>query len=446
MRHVSEESVRKFLGLQASREQVREVVHHLLTGCPDCLALAYRIATETGLSGPLSWEDAYEQVFARALAFASEEEQRLALESLRGWAKWATLEPMSPQLRFLKIESDPSYHTWGVYERLLEAGRGHLRSEPAEAVDIVHLAVTVAEKLDPAVVGEKRIADLQASAWAALGNAKRVASDFEGAQRAFNEAWCILEKGTGDPLEEANLISLEASYMNDLGEFETAEASLGEALEIYQNLGDPHMQGRTLLKMGDVIGHVYPERGLTHIRKALVLIDPAREARLLLCAEHDLAWYLNDIGQPEEALASLNRARPLYRQFPDRWTQLRLHWLEGRIAFRLGDYPEAETIFTQLWDEFRARDLHHELVLLSIDLAEVLVAKGEYARAEELIGQCHPILASWGLHRYALAAWLMLQRAIGERRIGAIFGQIREYYRRYWVRPSPFGGIGEVTN
>jgi tetratricopeptide (TPR) repeat protein len=161
------------------------------------------------------------------------------------------------------------------------------------------------------------------------------------------------------------------------------------------------------------------------------LRDPGDDARLLLCAKHHLAWYLNDLGHPEDALAVLNRARPLYRQFPDRRTQLRLHWLEGRIAFRLGDYTEAETIFVQLWDDFRARDLQHDLVLLSIDLAEALVAKGEHARDEDLIGQCQPILASWGL-RYVLVAWLMLQQAIRERQAGAIFGQTREYYRRHW--------------
>ena len=319
-RHISEESARKLLRLEASKEQGRDVVRHLLTGCPDCLAMIYGITTEMGLcpeGGPPSWEDAYEKIFTRALAFANEEELTLALENLRGWAKWAALEPMTPQRRLFTVESDPSYHTWGVYERLLEAGRGYLRSEPMEAADVIHLAIKVAEKLGPVEVGEKLAADLQAAAWATLGNAKRLASDLEGSRLAFHEAWRLLKEGTGDPVEEANLISLEASYLNDLGEFETAEASLAKALEIYQRLGDPHLQGRTLLQMGDTIGHVNPERGLAHIRKALVLIDPAREARLLLCAEHDLAWYLNDLGQPEDALAVLNRARPLYRQFPD---------------------------------------------------------------------------------------------------------------------------------
>ena len=128
--------------------------------------------------------------------------------------------------------------------------------------------------------------------------------------------------------------------------------------------------------------------------------------RLDLCAQHDLACFLNDCGRPEEALAVLDRARPLYKQFPDNWTQLRLHWLEGRIARNLGELTEAGDIYKQLWEEFQARDLHHELVLLSIDLAELLVFKGESDRAADLVEQCYPILKTWGLHSYALAAWL----------------------------------------
>jgi hypothetical protein len=91
-RHISEESARELLRLEASQEQGKDVVRHLLTGCPDCLETVYRITTEMGLwpeGGPLFWENAYEKIFNRALGFANEEELRLALDHLRGWAKWA---------------------------------------------------------------------------------------------------------------------------------------------------------------------------------------------------------------------------------------------------------------------------------------------------------------------------------------------------------------------
>ena len=214
----------------------------------------------------------------------------MALEKLRGWAQWAQLEPLNPQLRFVTVGSDRRFHTLGFYDRLLEASRWYRRTEPVEAVDIVRLAILVAERLDPATLGEERVADLKAVAWAALGNTNRIAEDFEGARRAFNEAWRILESGTGNPTEEARLIGLEASYMKDIGEFELAESSLEEALEIYRKADDPHQQGRVLLKMGEIIGHLDPRRGLAHIQKALALVEAEREPHLELCAQHALAW------------------------------------------------------------------------------------------------------------------------------------------------------------
>ncbi len=73
-------------------------------------------------------------MFQRALVFATLQEQRLAVEKLRGWGQWSALAPLQPQIRFAVVETDPRYQNWGLYVRLLEASRLYMRSEPAEAV------------------------------------------------------------------------------------------------------------------------------------------------------------------------------------------------------------------------------------------------------------------------------------------------------------------------
>jgi len=94
------------------------------------------------------------------------------------------------------------------------------------------------------VGGEEAATDLQAGAYAFLGNARRLASDLQGARVAINEAWRLHSDRTGDPLEKAHILSLDASYIRTMGEFETAESTLKEALEIYMAAGDLHFQGR----------------------------------------------------------------------------------------------------------------------------------------------------------------------------------------------------------
>ncbi len=173
--HIPEDLFERFLRVETSSEEARKLVRHLLSGCPDCPELAYRVTAGSGLfpalegTGQPGWEQVHEEVFTRAFAWESQEEARLAVEKLRGWGQWAELAPMSPLSRLERVESDPRFHTFGLYERLLEAARWYSRIEPREAVDVVRLAIVVSERLDPAALGEQRVADLQAAAWAELG-------------------------------------------------------------------------------------------------------------------------------------------------------------------------------------------------------------------------------------------------------------------------------------
>jgi tetratricopeptide (TPR) repeat protein len=441
-RHISLDLLRRFVGGTANDDEAARVVRHLLQGCDSCSLSVQGLLREMQ-SGrkdlPYPTANEYEETFRRAFAFGSREERRVALEKLQGWGQWSFLEPFAPPEREVRVRADASFHTWGLYKRLLDASRWYSRTDPAEAVDIVQLAIVVAELLDPAsVAGELGREDLLAEAWAVLGNAKRLASDFEGARAAINTAWQHCEHGSGEPLTKALVVSLESSWLANMGEFELAEQNLEIALRIYRQLGDDHQQGRILLKMGSLIGQADAERGISHILRAMSLISTNREPRLELCAQHDLALYLNEAGRPQHALVVLERARPLYRQFLDDYTQLRLRWLEGKIARRLDQLGGASHTFRRLWEEFQARNLTHEMVLVSIDLAETYVVNGEFDAAAKLVSEVYPILKNLGLNRYALAAWLILQNALELRQVDGLFGHVRLYYRRYWNKPTEF--------
>jgi tetratricopeptide (TPR) repeat protein len=306
-------------------------------------------------------------------------------------------------------------------------------------VDILRLALTVAERIDPRRMGgERGWRDLLAETYALLGDGRRRASDFEGARSAYTLAWQQAEMGTDDPICAAYITRLEAHWMIDMGEFETAEAALDECLAIYRRAGMVGQQGVVLVKMGIAIGYVDAARGVARIREALPLIDAERTPRTMLCAQHDLAWFLADAGENQEALDVLDSARPLYRQFPDEYAQLRLHWLEGKLARNMGRPEESAHTFQQLWEEFRVRELRHDLVLVTIDLAEVIARSGQVEEAAKLVRQVYPIMVNWGLHRYALATWLMLREALELRQLDDLFSRMRTYYRRHWNRPAAF--------
>jgi tetratricopeptide (TPR) repeat protein len=443
--HLSRDLVQRFFRSELSGRDNRAVLHHLIRHCDECLAVAIEVGAEEGYiyqDGDFrsalfpDGAERYHETFLEVLGSADDARLELARERLRGIGLWHALEKQDQVRRLEMIRDDPRMHTWGLYDRLLEKSREMGFRAPGYAAEIADLALAVVDTLDLDSHGAVRIADLRAGALGALGNARRLASNFAGAEKAFRQAQGELSRGTGAPSEQARLFSFQASLHKDLGDFERAMEILDRVIALYQDLQDPHLQGRALLQQADTIGYTNPERAIELVQDGLALIDPQREPRLEWCGRHALTLFLNDAGRPREALTLLELSRPLYEQFQDPWTRIRLHWLEGKIARSLGDLAEAEETFKRLWYDLQDPAYAHELTLLSIDLAEVYVAREKHEEALELVEEFGPMLQEWGMHTEGLMMWLLLQKAVQERRARSeAFRQMAEYLNRAWFRP-----------
>lgn len=326
-RHASEVTLRRFFRAELSRRDSADLVRHLLTQCPRCLETALAVGAEEGfVFTPDGFQperfvtdpDLYNATFLNLLRSGEETQARLAAEKLRGIGLFALLlfallEEKKREKRLDRIRKDRRFHSWGLYTRLMEKSQEYSRNDPAGGLHLAELAVAVVETLDPEEHKPGLIADFHAAALANLGNARRLAADFEGARTSIQEAWEALKPGTGDPLEEASLVSLEASLLRDLGDVEGAVALLDRAFEIYQELDDTNQQARTLIKQANALGGVDPAQAIPLLQEALALLDAAEHPRLELSARHNLIVYLNEAGQTREALALLEISRPLYR-------------------------------------------------------------------------------------------------------------------------------------
>src|SRR5262245_4534438 len=119
--HISEELLQRFIAGASSREEGRRIVRHLVEGCRQCAELTARSWVGEGAD-----EADYEAAFAEAFKFATEMEEQLAIERLRGWAQWSALAPLAPAARIAIVRSQPAYQTLGLYERLLEAAQWYV--------------------------------------------------------------------------------------------------------------------------------------------------------------------------------------------------------------------------------------------------------------------------------------------------------------------------------
>ncbi len=301
--------------------------------------------------------------------------------------------------------------------------------EPERAASLARLAVWVAEQTVDAEAVSRLDHDLLGAAWAQLGNALRIASDLQEAEAAFAAAREHLDRGTGDPLDRARLLSFEASLAGDRGRYRDGIVRCHKATRLLRRAGDDHGQGRVLIQEANL--HVNAGDMTTAIRcldLAAARIDPAREPRLALVARHNLASYLDQQERYDEARERLEQARPLARRLGHRLDLVRLSWLEGRIAFHRGDVRHAE----ERWNEARAafveRRVAYDAALVSLELAGLLARQSRWAELHRLVEEMVPIFRSRSLHREVQTALMLFRDAVRDEAAG-----VAELARDVWL-------------
>jgi hypothetical protein len=155
-----------------------------------------------------------------------------------------------------RLERDAAFHTWGVCELLLELAVEC--DDPRDSAHLAFLALTGAHLLDTERHVPSVVADLQARAWAALGESRRLEGDSAGAEEALRSAACCLALGTGDLLVEAHLFEFEAWVRRDQGRLGEASALLKLASTRYREAGDGELRDRALAARNEILQLIRP--------------------------------------------------------------------------------------------------------------------------------------------------------------------------------------------
>src|SRR5258708_25469677 len=117
--HLSGEPVRHFLEQQVSVSERQAVVRHLVTQCPECLALTGRITAEGGYwfgAGAEAFlERDYTEAFEAAFKFTDRAARRIAVERLCGWGHWSALDPLLPNERLPAVVSGKGLAHLGLF-------------------------------------------------------------------------------------------------------------------------------------------------------------------------------------------------------------------------------------------------------------------------------------------------------------------------------------------
>ena len=413
------------LGQLAPREASR-VVAHLLTGCASCRKqmepLAGVVLTPSHVPDePVEVGSEYDFPLFRAFAAARRYAASLARER-----REVERDREDPTLREVprpeaKGDGASAERDWDRCEQILARCRELRQGGIEDRMDAASLAVGLAERISPSLRGPRKLADLQARAWAERGNARRVADDLPGAETDLAAALERAHQGTGDPRLLARLLDLTASLRTDQRMFEEAAQLLDWVYRIYWALGESHEAGRSLISKSNTALYALDlEEATRLLGQGLSLIDVDREPGLVLVAVHNLLLHLIETDEIQQADRLLRQSRELHAAYGGKMERLKLRWLDGRIAFKLGEQIRAEEAFSEVRAGFEEFGLLYDMALVSLELAEVWLEQGRTPEIRTLLDETVAIFQARGIRREAIAALLMLREAVERERATAV--------------------------
>ena len=421
--HPSERELIGYAGNSPSDEERTRIEEHLRAGCMLCM-FAVRDAIEGGAErAGTSQHPPAARNAAKPFTLASVEghvlraERKAILVEVEtdiAPALIAELMLRPPAGRREIVRGSRRFKLLGLSEALRSESLKEARRDVARSLELAELAAEVADCLSTAFYGPRIVADARALAWAVVGNSQRVACEFFAAERSFHTASDLLESGTGNPTEVAEFQVLLASLRMEQAQFKEAIRLLDSAATTYRGLGLSESEGKAIFKIGSAaILAGEPERALELFDGCLELLDPERDAKMVLFAHHNIAHALLDSGAADEAHQYLQGILASYEEFPeDRQIHIQRQWLEALILAGVGRSDEAVAQLGRIRQLFIEEERAYDTAQVTLDLAGVLLAAGQTAEVKALVREMYPVFRSQDVHRQAIAALVLFEQAV----------------------------------
>ncbi len=427
-----------------SRTGDADVLCRLLTEASDCEdPLAGCDPTDAcGDSDPCRFEPAadesiaglYSGLFQRVARRIEEREERAGRERDRAAALYDELLAAEPPLREERILGDERFASFALAELLLEAALEVRPEDRSASRELAHLGLLVADHLDAGLYGPRLLEDLKARSWAYLGESW-VGIARPASIEAFRLAESHLRRGTGDPLDEAEILTLSAAECVDRAEISEARRRIDQAARIYLLAGERRRLGENFAAKARLAAREGDHRGATELlRHALALLVGEAPGRTLAEVGYELARSLQMSGSADQAWTEIAHARIRLAGEPAPRLKTRLLWLEGRVAATLGLAAEARAHLEAALAAFTELDLPEEAARVHLDLAALhsRASDEDYARGMSRIAETTPhLLAAGNLGRETISTLLLVQQAAERRSLTAgLVGELSAFLDR----------------
>jgi transcriptional regulator with XRE-family HTH domain len=316
-------------------------------------------------------------------------------------ALWVRLEGRSAAERRALVEELPEFWSWPLSALVSDLSAEAAAGDADEALELAELALEIARRMEKKEGFEARV---EGRAWAYLGNARRVRGDLPEAGEAFAEHRRLWLAGR-DPegfLDPLRLLDLEASLRREQRRFAEAHELLDRALEA-RPLGTA--AGRVLLiKAKTFEAEKNYESAIATLDQAAPQVEAGGDPRLRMALRSHLIEIFLQLGRIADAERTLAEAKVLAAPLGKALDEIRLRWLEGRLAAAAGRPEEAVAILSEVRAELAARRIAYDTALVTLELAVLLAEQGRTVEVKALAEETAEVFKAQRVARERFAA------------------------------------------
>ncbi len=419
-RHLTRDLLLALVATDSLAELLPLILVHLSEICPRCAQELHQMEVDLA-SNPAAPAD-YEAIL-RGVLEAVETRTPARPADTPTSDRWLALLRLPERDRCKAVRRQPQiYGRLELAERLLAACRAKLPGQPREILALTTLARCILRHTPDGTTPEPQIArETYALAMAHHGNALKVLGQLEAAASLLSDARYWLGKsGSIDPMVEAEIDCLEGSLFSSQRRFPAASQLLSRAAETWREVGETDEEGKALLALAMV------ERQLDHhdlcqnlIQEALECFEETRNVHLATYAWHNLAFCLCESGQYREAKSLVAERRNWYDSPSAPLTQLRLLWVDAKIACGLGDEERGEEIFQSVRNGFADLDLPYDSALAALELTSLFLRQGRTAEVKQLVAEMVEVFDERDIHRETIASLILFRDAVELEQVSA---------------------------
>ena len=294
------------------------------------------------------------------------------------WVK--TLTARSSSEWRAMVEKHPEWRTAGFVRRLIVAVDAINFTAPTDAVELMKIAVDVAEALQGA---SERLAKVRAAAWREYAYALNMVGAHHEALTALERCEVFLLPLEIHEYEFARVQLVRALPLTYIGRIAEALDVARAARVIFLRFGDRRRALVARITEGSTLmdAQRYAESFRLHTE---IMADATADAISRAAATHNAAVCCRELGDLEQAKRLFVHAVEQYDKLDVPVFRAKASWNFARILVSEGRYEAAVDGFVAVRREAEQLGLSHTVALVSLDIAEALLVMGRVQEVSEL--------------------------------------------------------------